>query len=184
MHFKIGERVSFLYETGEGEIIRIESPERIVVVDETGFERPFESIELVKIHGNQKDVYKNLTSFIPDEEDGSFSVANIDNVEKRKDFWEIDLHTHELLPSEKGMTNTDLLRFQLNEFRAFYRQAREKLVRKLVVIHGVGEGVLKEEVRDFLKNQEGVSCFDADFREYGKGATEINIIYNFKPNRF
>ncbi len=183
MRFKIGEQVSFLYETGEGKIVHIESSSKIIVVDETGFQRPFLENELVKIHGSQNDVYNGLTGFIPNEEDQATSMAS-NGVEKRKNFWEIDLHTHELISTERGLSSSDLLRIQLNEFRAFYRQAREKLIKKLVVIHGVGEGVLKDEVRSFLSNQEGVSFFDADYKDYGKGATEINIIYNFKPNRF
>lgn len=181
MHFKVGERVRFLYEVGEGVVVKIQSSDRIVVVDETGFERPFISSELVKIHGDPKEVYDNFTNFIPDEDSEALSILD-NTIEKKKDFWEIDLHTHELLSSERGLSTHDFLRIQLNEFRSFYRQAREKLIRKLVVIHGVGEGVLKEEIRSFLSTQEGVTFFDADFRDYGKGATEVNIIYNFKPN--
>ena len=45
---------------------------------------------------------------------------------------------------------------------------------------GVGEGVLKQEIRSYLDKQEGVEYFDADFREYGKGATTIEIHYNYK----
>jgi dsDNA-specific endonuclease/ATPase MutS2 len=48
----------------------------------------------------------------------------------------------------------------------------------VILIHGVGEGILKEEVRTFLSKQEGVEYFDADFREYGKGATTAEIRYN------
>jgi dsDNA-specific endonuclease/ATPase MutS2 len=46
------------------------------------------------------------------------------------------------------------------------------------VIHGVGEGVLKNEVRTYLENQSGIEFYDSDFREYGKGATTID----FHPN--
>ena len=46
-----------------------------------------------------------------------------------------------------------------------------------VWIHGVVEGVLKEEVRSELSKIEGVEYFDADFREYGKGATAVELTY-------
>lgn len=184
MHFKVGERVSFLHESGGGEVVRKVSDHEYVVLDETGFERPFSFNELVKIHGNQEDVYNELVTFIPDDEEEHRANRKVYTVDRRKDFWEIDLHTHALLPTEQGMNHTEMLNIQMSEFRAFYRQAREKFIKKLVVIYGVGEGVLKNEVRDFLSTQEGVSFFDADYRNYGKGATEINIIYNFKQNKF
>ena len=48
----------------------------------------------------------------------------------------------------------------------------------LVFIHGVGLGVLKEEVRSFFRNFEGLEVYDADFREYGKGATVVEVSYS------
>ena len=53
------------------------------------------------------------------------------------------------------------------------------LKQKLIIIHGVGEGVLKDEVRLFLSKKEGIEYFDADYREYGKGATAVELRYNF-----
>ena len=67
---------------------------------------------------------------------------------------------------------------QMRELRTFYQRAKAKRVRKLVIIHGVGQGVLKEEVRSFLDLQEGLEFYDADFREYGKGATAVEIRFN------
>jgi len=37
---------------------------------------------------------------------------------------------------------------------------------------------LKSEVLSYLHKQEGVEFYDADFREYGKGATMVEIRYN------
>ena len=47
--------------------------------------------------------------------------------------------------------------------------------RKLIVIHGVGEGVLREEVRRMLQYYDTVQFHDADMRRYGVGATEVII---------
>ena len=48
--------------------------------------------------------------------------------------------------------------------------------KKLIVIHGVGEGVLREEVRKMLQFYENVRFHDADMRKYGVGATEVQIL--------
>ena len=75
------------------------------------------------------------------------------------------------------MSNAEVLRHQMSVFKSFFRGASDKQVRKLVVIHGVGQGVLKGEIRDFLSQQDGVQFYDADFNEYGKGATTIELLY-------
>ena len=76
------------------------------------------------------------------------------------------------------MSNADILMKQMRELRTFYQRALSRRIRKLVIIHGVGEGVLREEVRSFLERQEGLDFYDADFREYGKGATIVEIRVN------
>ena len=40
-------------------------------------------------------------------------------------------------------------------------------------------GVLRDEVRMFLDKKENIDVYDADFREYGKGATAVELFYNW-----
>ena len=51
----------------------------------------------------------------------------------------------------------------------------KKRIQKVVFIHGVGEGVLKQEVRSILTSHGNIEFWDADFREYGSGATHVRI---------
>ena len=182
MRFQIGESVVFLYETGGGVVRKIENG-TFYIEDETGFERPFNDSELAKIHGND---YK-----MPDddslevlEDDSMIEMNHYVRKENRTgylkpiDVWEIDLHIHELIEDESGLTNTQILSKQISALKNIFSSAKAKHIRKLVVIHGVGEGVLKSEVHSFLSKKEGVEFYDADFREYGKGATAVEIHYN------
>ncbi len=184
MQFNIGEKVGFLYETGGGIVRKVLTSDSFLVEDETGFDRPFHINELVKIHGSD---YK-----LPDDpdlemnEDETLSVSHhyvlkeqMTGYRKPIDVWEIDLHIEEITESHKGLTNFQILTKQLAEFKSFYKKAKKNHIRKIVVIHGVGEGILKEEIRSYLAKQEGIEYFDADFREYGKGATTVEIHYNY-----
>ena len=92
--------------------------------------------------------------------------------------WEIDLHIEELLESTRGMSNTEILLKQMKEFRATFKKAKQQHIHKLIVIHGVGEGVLKNEIRTYLSQQDQIEVYDADYSEYGKGATAVE----FHPN--
>jgi hypothetical protein len=177
MHFKTGEKVSFLKEVGGGVVLSYKNESIVIVEDETGFDREFLEQELVKIHGDQSNIlHENFD--IKDVIDDTVSYnKDLGDVYKKKDFWEIDLHTHAFMESEQGLTNGELLQRQILEFKRFFRKAREASVRKITVIHGVGQGVLKAEIRDFLEGKEGLEFYDSDFRTYGKGATTVELFY-------
>ncbi len=179
MHFKVGETVAFMHEQGSGEIVRFAEKETVIVLDETGFERPFPINQLVKIQGEMDYVVKEKVLFQNDV--NSKKERNdklMDLIQVNGNAWEVDLHAHNLLESERGFTPTELLLYQMQKFKSVYRLAVDKKIKRLIVIHGIGKGVLKSEIRDFLTGKEGISFFDADFRHYGKGATEIE----FYPN--
>ena len=183
MHYNIGEKISFLYEKGGGIIRRIDDKGVIWVEDETGFDRPFRNNEIAKI---QKEDYKlDDDQDISLNDDETFSsnlhyVKHENQTGRRKamEVWEIDLHIEELVDSHAGLSNFEILSRQMSEFKSFYNRAVRKQIKKLVVIHGVGEGVLKTDIRLFLAGKENVEYHDADFREYGKGATEVIIYHN------
>ncbi len=89
---------------------------------------------------------------------------------------EVDLHIHELLDNTNGMSNGDMLNYQLGVFRKTMDEYRNKKNQRLVFIHGKGEGVLRNALLKELKSKYG-SCLsqDASFREYGFGALLVII---------
>ncbi len=184
MNYKIGEKVGFLSEKGGGTIIEFKDLNNLIVLDDSGFERNLNVREIVKIHSFD---YKldNFSSTINDDE--SYSTAsyfvtkeNLNGNVKASDVWEIDLHIEELLDSHIGWSNSEILLKQMTEFRSFFKKAQEKSIAKIIVIHGVGEGVLKNEIRSFLSKKENVEFYDASYLEYGKGATEIRLYHSKK----
>lgn len=177
MRFKVGEKISFLNETGDGIVLSYINEEVVVIHDDTGFDREVLEKELVKIYNENISI-----SNANDALDELLQVPNAGQrrprgVNRMNGYWEIDLHSHMIMDSEVGLSSSQILNRQLYEFKFFYTEAREKRMRKLIVIHGVGEGVLKSEIRHFLEGREGIEFYDADFREYGKGATEIHLFY-------
>jgi dsDNA-specific endonuclease/ATPase MutS2 len=47
---------------------------------------------------------------------------------------------------------------------------------KIVFIHGVGNGVLRQTIRDLLRTYEGIEYSDASYKKFGAGATEVTIL--------
>jgi len=89
--------------------------------------------------------------------------------------YELDLHIHELLDRYEHLTNTQILEYQMAQCRQFMNEARQKRYRKIILIHGVGEGVLRSEIHRWLDQLTGIEYCDAPYRTYGYGATEVTL---------
>lgn len=88
---------------------------------------------------------------------------------------EIDLHIEELIDSHRGMSNAEIIQIQLKHLQKTIDRAISEHYRKLVVIHGVGNGRLKSEVQNVIATYNNLRYHDASYSKYGYGATEILI---------
>ena len=89
---------------------------------------------------------------------------------------EIDLHISELLDDTRGMSNSEILNYQLDKFREVMEQYRNKREQRIVFIHGKGDGVLRKALLDELKRKyPACKTQDASFQEYGFGATMVTV---------
>lgn len=89
---------------------------------------------------------------------------------------EVDLHIEQLLDSTAGMSNAEILSYQLKKFNEVMQENLHRKNQKIVFIHGKGEGVLKSAILKELKNKYR-KCYvqDASFQKYGYGATMVII---------
>ena len=88
----------------------------------------------------------------------------------------VDLHSEELLDTTAGMSSADILEYQLDVFRRTLEQYKAQRGKKIIFIHGKGEGVLRHAIIHELNYKyKHYSYQDASFREYGYGATQITI---------
>ncbi len=87
---------------------------------------------------------------------------------------EVDLHINELLDNAAGLSNSEILSIQTEKVESEMKAAISSGIRKIVFIHGLGQGVLKQEVINVLKSKFRKYYFqDASFKEYGFGATMV-----------
>jgi hypothetical protein len=92
------------------------------------------------------------------------------------DIIEIDLHIHELLDDVRGLSNGEMLQVQLKKFHSVMEENQSKKGQKIVFIHGVGNGVLKQELRKLMDTKYKKHYYqDASFKEYGYGATMVIV---------
>lgn len=95
---------------------------------------------------------------------------------RNSDVIEVDLHVDALLDTTAGLSNADILAVQLREFNRVMNENVRHPGRKIVFIHGKGEGVLRNAILKELKHKfKTCNAQDASFREYGFGATQVTI---------
>ena len=89
---------------------------------------------------------------------------------------EVDLHITELLDNTNGLSNADMLNYQLEKFHEVLAKYAANKGQKIVFIHGKGDGVLRKAIEKELKTKYKQYYYqDASFREYGFGATMVTI---------
>lgn len=86
---------------------------------------------------------------------------------------EVDLHIQALTDSTLNMDNADMLQLQLDYVKRCLEEALKVRMRKLIFIHGVGQGSLKTALSGLLSKTQAIEYYDAPYARYGMGATEV-----------
>ena len=187
MKFKVNDFVLVLDENLSGSIKSIKG--NTVSIETTdGFLLDFESEELVK-DSSKTDFksglfsHKSIHSVLDEKEKPARrKTTKVKAKESFEPTMEVDLHINQLVKSPRGMSNHDMLTTQLDTARHKLDWAISKRIQKIVFIHGVGEGVLKIELEYLFGRYNNVKYYDAKYKKYGLGATEVYIYQNVKPN--
>ena len=88
----------------------------------------------------------------------------------------VDLHIEKLTNNSFSMNNSQMLELQMNTFEKQFEQAIASGMDEITFIHGVGNGVLKQEIQRKLSGNKNVAWFeDAQKEKFGYGATKIKI---------
>jgi len=178
--FQIGDRVEAVDDTTKGVVVAIKEG-WITIESRDGFSLQYRPSELLKTSGQERLSVSPYDAALAKAEDEK-GARKRKPVPRRKERdapkMEVDLHINQLLPTTRGMSNHDILNLQLDTARRQLEFAMNRRIRKVVFIHGVGEGTLREELLYLFGRYENVSYYDADYQKYGLGATEVYFRQN------
>jgi len=145
--------------------------------DEFAFMLPvYESNLMQQVTDDLKN--KNLNQIINQKETQNNKLNKPKEFKKKeaKFLKEVDLHIHELIDDETGMSDYGKLQYQLDVFHKEMASAIKEGYKRIVFIHGVGGGSLKLKIRNELQHKYKQFQFqDASFKEYGFGATMVML---------
>jgi|TARA_Y100000385_G_scaffold289597_1_gene359569 hypothetical protein len=189
---KVGTKVRFLDEVGNGIVTKILSEAKVMVEDDSGFEYPYDASRLLVIEDakEEKMAYERVIPSVLEIVQQDLSAERKTRIEKdfktkykeanarsneRSDM-EVDLHMHAIVDSQSGLEPSTMLELQLAHFERMLQIGIRQRMKKLVFIHGIGQGVLRHQIWSRVDQYyPDCSCRSADPREYGSGATEVWI---------
>jgi hypothetical protein len=176
MKFKIGDKVKLIDDNLAGIVVGFRNNGDVSVeIDEMVF---YISPTNLIVGGDfDKDIFVTDATIVA-KESGNYQKNQPKTIKTNKieNEYEIDLHIQELIDDYRYLNNAEILRIQLSVFKQHLEKAIINNQRKIVFIHGVGEGILKTEIRRIMDQQYvEVSYYDASYQKYGYGATEVII---------
>jgi len=181
MCLEIGNKVAVLDDVLKGVVTKV-SGNNITIKDTDGMLFTFLKKELVKIEIDQKELskYSDINNpLLKQKAIVQQAKKSAFKKDKNEVVLEVDLHITQLVKSTRNMDNYDMLNLQLDTAKRKIEFAIAKRISKIVFIHGVGEGVLKLELQRLL-HKYNVKYYDASYKKYGLGATEVYVYQNVK----
>ena len=178
MKFKIGDKVKFINDIIEGSVTQITTRGNCTVKTKDGFEYKTNEANLImdfdisdEIKVSDLDVKKKTLSEIKNYQ------SSRKLIKVKKEFYrEIDLHLNTQDQKMYRLDKHELLSFQLKLFRAELDRAVMNNEPKIIFIHGIGDGILRDEIWQIIRREYSeLKCFEASYKKYGYGATEIII---------
>ncbi len=169
---KVGDLVSFLDESGEGEIINIDGNK--ILIDVQGFQKSFDISEIIK---REQGFENQIINSPVINKDASVSTKEIPAVDP--EVFVVDLHASAIPNFRNQIKGHNILLFQMETAKTHMEAAREKHLKKIIFIHGNGSGSLKYQLEQWLNSLSYVSYQDASYKSFGQGAIEVKL-YNSK----
>lgn len=89
---------------------------------------------------------------------------------------EVDLHIEKLTKDHDLMSNSEMLKLQMEAFEKNLNYAIASGMDEISFIHGIGNGVLKKEIHKYLSQLGNIKYFqDTQKSRFGYGATLVRI---------
>ena len=151
-NFNIGDKVKFLKSNDFGTIVNIISERKIQVEDSSLFLTVVNVKDIVKFddHTDTVQAYGDVMFSKESKENTSVKKMSRQNLNEVK----IDLHIENLSNDFLAMTNFEIVQIQLKKCEDALIKAINSNAQKLIIVHGIGEGVLKKEVHNLLSSFE------------------------------
>lgn len=162
---KIGDHVSVIDEDLEGKITSVKQ-DTVYFKDDHGFVHEYQKEKLVLKNAS---IYEELGTVNKKVQTKSTSQKN------PKIHKVLDLHFEKLVENPDQYNSTERLFIQRDHLIETIEFCRKNKIRKLEIIHGIGDGVLQKMVHDYLEGQTNLEFEDHEFFYHQTGKVTVFI---------
>lgn len=172
LRLKPGDRVKIMDDTLVYTVVSHLSGGNVLVRTDDGLELPLKAGDLIKAVIKPENL--SFNGSVKNEKTGAALKKGVSVKHERRRDKEVDLHFSGSCTGATGLTTVEL---QLLRFRSELDRAIRDGYGEITFIHGVGTGILKQELRKALSNNyPSLSYQDASFSKYGYGGATLILI--------
>lgn len=181
MNLSVGDQIYVTDERLEGVLLSF-TEVSVTIQCPDGFEYTFPKEKVYKINeeGNVENQPKLTSELESPVKRNVSSPSNVVQLQFNTKNTTVDLHLEALIPLDyQRYSDLEALELQLDIVTELIREANRQRIRKFVIVHGVGKGKLRLEIRKLLTDSyPEIEFLDGNYQKYGGGATEL-IIHQF-----
>lgn len=162
---KIGDKVSVVDEDLSGVITSVNG-HMVVFKDEYGFTYQYPKEKLVP---KNADLYENIRVVKKAE------PRKIISKKHQKNHMVLDLHFENLVKNPSDYDSFERLFIQKAKLTEVLDFCRKHNLKRLEIVHGIGDGTLQRMVRDVLESQTDIDFYNKEILHHQSGAVMIEF---------
>ncbi|MDP2452541.1 MULTISPECIES: Smr/MutS family protein [unclassified Kaistella] len=160
---KTGDSVSVIDDHLKGTVTSIKG-KKVTIEDEHGFEYEYAESELVL---QQAEIYENIKTIRKEE-----ILKPVSKKHDKKPFI-LDLHFEKLVRNTGDYDSFERLFLQKDKLLKTLDYCRKNNLKKLEIIHGIGDGVLQQMVHDVLESQTNLEFQNKEILHHQSGTVLV-----------
>ncbi len=162
---KIGDKVSVVDEDLGGVITSVNG-DIVVFKDEYGFTYQYPKTKLVP---KNSDLYENIKVVKKAEPKKNISKKH------QKNALVLDLHFHHLVKNPNDYDSFERLFIQKERLIETLNFCRKNHLKRLEIVHGIGDGILQRMVWEVLESQTGLDFYNKEILHHQSGAVMVEF---------
>lgn len=162
---KIGDKVSVVDDDLSGLVSSVNG-NIVVFKDEYGFTHQYPKEKPVP---KLSDLYENIQVVKKAEPKKNISKKH------HKNALVLDLHFHNLVKNPNDYDSFERLFIQKEKLLEVLGFCRKNHLKRLEIVHGIGDGVLQRMVLDILESQTGLDFYNKDILHHQSGAVMVEF---------
>lgn len=162
---KIGDKVSAVDEDLNGVVTSVNG-NIVVFKDEYGFTHQYPKGKLVP---KDFDLYENIKVVKKAEPKKNISKKH------QKNALVLDLHFHNMVKNPNDYDSFERLFIQKERLLETLNFCRKNHLKRLEIVHGIGDGTLQRMVWDILESQTGLDFYNKEILHHQSGAVMVEF---------